>query len=133
MFGKVPKRPSGNDILFIHAAPMGLRKSMGIGLRSITVKAMAYILSRVFSSITKARGGDWNFVTRKISHAVASIKLGLSKELTWGTWMPAGTGVLPGNMFRPCGKCSSRKTPEDFVIGTGETHSVRELLIWHSA
>ncbi|HLY08141.1 MAG TPA: GDP-mannose 4,6-dehydratase [Planctomycetota bacterium] len=68
------------------------------------------------------------FVTRKISHAVASIKLGLQKELRLGNLDAKRDWGFAGDYVRAMWLMLQEKTPDDFVISTGENHTVRELL-----
>jgi GDPmannose 4,6-dehydratase len=68
------------------------------------------------------------FVTRKVSHGVASIKLGLSKELHLGNLEARRDWGFAGEYVQAMWKMLQQETPEDFVIGTGETHSVREFV-----
>ena len=46
----------------------------------------------------------------------------------WATSMPAAIGALPATMSKPCGVMLQQEQPDDFVIATGETHSVREFV-----
>jgi GDPmannose 4,6-dehydratase len=67
------------------------------------------------------------FVTRKISAAVASIKLGLTKDLHLGNLDARRDWGFAGEYVQAMWKMLQQEKPEDFVIGTGETHSVREF------
>ena len=69
---------------------------------------------------------EFEFVTRKISHSVARIKLGIQKELKLGNLIQRETGDTRG-------LCSGHvvnvaKKPDDFVISTGKQHTVREFV-----
>jgi GDPmannose 4,6-dehydratase len=68
------------------------------------------------------------FVTRKVSHAVASIKLGLQKELRLGNLDAKRDWGFAGDYVRAMWMMLQQKTPDDYVISTGENHAVRELL-----
>jgi len=68
------------------------------------------------------------FVTRKISHAVASIKLGLQKELRLGNLDAKRDWGYAGDYVRAMWLMLQQKSPDDFVIATGENHTVREFL-----
>jgi GDPmannose 4,6-dehydratase len=67
------------------------------------------------------------FVTRKISHGVASIKSGLSKELRLGNLDSQRDWGFAGEYVEVIWKMLQQERPQDYVIGTGETHSVREF------
>ena len=67
------------------------------------------------------------FVTRKITYGVARIKLGLTKELRLGNLESRRDWGFAGDYVEAMWMMLQRGEPEDFVIGTGETHSVREL------
>jgi GDPmannose 4,6-dehydratase len=67
------------------------------------------------------------FVTRKISDGVARIKLGLAKELHLGNLEARRDWGFAGEYVQAMWKMLQQEHPEDFVIGTGETHSVREF------
>jgi len=65
-------------------------------------------------------------VERKVSNGVARIKLGLDQKLHWATSTPSGMGVRTG--LRPAmWLMLQQDVPSDFVVASGETHSVREL------
>ena len=68
------------------------------------------------------------FVTRKITRAVAAIELGCRTASIWAIWMPSATGAMPAIMSRACGASCSRTDPDDYVLATGESHSVREFV-----
>ena len=67
------------------------------------------------------------FVTRKISYGVARIKLGLTQELRLGNLDSRRDWGFAGDYVEAMWMMLQRGEPEDYVIGTGETHSVREL------
>jgi GDPmannose 4,6-dehydratase len=67
------------------------------------------------------------FVTRKISHAVARIKLGLQSELVLGNLTASRDWGFAGDYVRAMHLMLQQPEPEDFVIATGETHSVEEF------
>jgi GDPmannose 4,6-dehydratase len=68
------------------------------------------------------------FVTRKITNAVARIKLGLQNEIVLGNLDSKRDWGYAGDYVRAMWLMLQRDTPEDFVIATGETHSIREFL-----
>jgi GDPmannose 4,6-dehydratase len=127
MFGKVRQVPQSEETPFYPRSPYGVAK---VYAHWITVNYREsydlYAVSGILFNHESPRRG-LEFVTRKVSHGVARIKLGLAKELRLGNldsrrdWGYAGDYVEAMWLMMQCG------TPEDFVIGTGETHSVRKL------
>ena len=68
------------------------------------------------------------FVTRKITDGVARIKLGLAPaNCTWAIWMLDATGVMHAIMCALCGWCCTGPGPDDYVVATGRTVSIREF------
>jgi GDPmannose 4,6-dehydratase len=127
MFGKVVESPQRETTPFYPRSPYGVAKVYG---HWITVNCresynMFAISGILFNHESPRRGLE--FVTRKISHGVARIKHGQAKELRLGNlearrdWGFAGDYVEAMWLMLQC------QQPEDFVIGTGETHSVREF------
>ena len=68
------------------------------------------------------------FVTRKITRALARIKAGCRTPSTSATGCLCATGVMRATTSRCSGSCFSRKRPRDYVIATGEQHSVRDFV-----
>ena len=79
----------------------------------------------LFNHESPRRGLD--FVTRKISNSVASIKLGLSKELRLGNLEAQRDWGFAGDYVKAMWLMLQQDKPDNYVIGTGETHSVREF------
>ncbi|MCS7050836.1 MAG: GDP-mannose 4,6-dehydratase, partial [Thermomicrobium sp.] len=67
------------------------------------------------------------FVTRKVTHGVAKIKLGLAKELRLGNLEARRDGGYAPDYVRAMWSMLQLDEPQDFVVGTGKTYSVREL------
>jgi GDPmannose 4,6-dehydratase len=67
------------------------------------------------------------FVTRKITHGAARVKLGLSKELRLGNLEARRDWGFAGDYVEGMWLMLQQAEPEDYVLGTGETHSVRDL------
>ena len=88
---------------FYPRSPMALRSYMPIGRRSTIAKASASTPRSgiLFNHESPLRGIE--FVTRKVTDAVARIKLGKQKELRWATSTRSATGVSPETMSRRCG------------------------------
>ena len=68
------------------------------------------------------------FVTRKITHGVARIKLGLDRELRLGNLQAKRDWGFAGDYIEAMWMMLQAKTPDDYVIATGETHTVKEML-----
>ena len=127
MFGKVTETPQRETTSFYPRSPYGVAKVYG---HWITVNYREsyglYTVSGILFNHESPRRG-LEFVTRKISNGVASIKLGLSKELHLGNLEARRDWGFAGEYVQAMWKMLQHETPEDFVIGTGETHSVREF------
>ena len=127
MFGKVVESPQRESTPFYPRSPYGVAKVYG---HWITVNYReSYNLFTVsgilFNHESPRRGLE--FVTRKISHAVASIKLGTMKELHLGNLEARRDWGFAGEYVQAMWMMLQQDQPEDFVVGTGETHSVREF------
>ena len=68
------------------------------------------------------------FVTRKITHAVARIKLGLQSHIELGDLWPKRDWGYAGDFVRGMWQMLQHDAPDDFVLATGETHSIEEFL-----
>jgi len=128
MFGKVIESPQNEGTPFYPRSPYGVAKAYGhyitVNYReSYDLKACSGIL---FNHESPRRGLE--FVTRKISHAAASIKLGLQKELKVGNLEARRDWGFAGDYVRAMWLMLQQDTYEDFVIATGETHSVGECI-----
>jgi len=127
MFGKVVEVPQKETTPFYPRSPYGVAKVYGhwitINYReSFDMFAVSGIL---FNHESPRRGLE--FVTRKISNGVARIKLGLSKELRLGNLDSQRDWGFAGDYVRAMWLMLQRENAENYVIGTGETHSVREF------
>ena len=127
MFGKVREVPQNEDTPFYPRSPYGVAK---VYAHWITVNYREsydlYAVSGVLFNHESPRRG-LEFVTRKISYGVARIKLGLTQELRLGNLDSRRDWGFAGDYVEAMWMMLQRGEPEDFVIGTGETHSVREL------
>jgi GDPmannose 4,6-dehydratase len=126
MFGKVRETPQNEQTPFHPRSPYGAAKVFG---HYTTVNYReAYGLFACsgicFNHEGPRRGPE--FVTRKISRAVARIKLGLQKEVALGTLDSHRDWGYAGDYVRAMWLMLQQEEPDDFVIATGETHSVRE-------
>ncbi len=127
MFGKVMEVPQRESTPFYPRSPYGVAKVYGhwitINYReSYDIFATSGIL---FNHESPRRGLE--FVTRKISHAVAKIKLGMSKELRLGNLESQRDWGFAGDYVEAMWRMLQHDEPDNFVIGTGETHAVREF------
>ncbi len=127
MFGKVHEVPQTETTPFHPRSPYGVAKVYGhwitINYReSYDLHASSGIL---FNHESPRRGLE--FLPRKISHAVARIKLGLQDEVRVGNLEARRDWGFAGDYVEAMWLMLQQDSPDDFVIATGETHSVREL------
>ncbi|HEY5728842.1 MAG TPA: GDP-mannose 4,6-dehydratase [Anaerolineales bacterium] len=127
MFGKVLEVPQNEDTPFYPRSPYGVAKVYGHWItvnyrESFDMFAASGIL---FNHESPRRGLE--FVTRKISDGVAKIKHGLAKELRLGNLEAQRDWGFAGDYVEAMWRMLQRETPESYVIGMGETHSVREF------
>jgi GDPmannose 4,6-dehydratase len=127
IFGKVREVPQSETTPVYPRSPYGVAKVYGhlitINYReSYNLFAVSGIL---FNHESPRRGLE--FVTRKITYGVARIKLGLAKELRLGNLDSRRDWGFAGDYVRAMWMMLQQPQPEDYVIGTGVTHSVREL------
>lgn len=127
MFGKVVEVPQRETTPFHPRSPYGVAKTYGhyitINYReSYDLFAVSGIL---FNHESPRRGLE--FVTRKISDGVARIKLGLSTELRLGNLEARRDWGFAGDYVKAMWMMLQQDKPDNYVIGSGETHSVREF------
>ena len=127
MFGKVVASPQREDTPFYPRSPYGVAKVYG---HWITVNYREsyglYAVSGILFNHESPRRG-LEFVTRKVTDGVARIKLGLAKELRLGNLEARRDWGFAGDYVDAMWRMLQQDTAEDYVIGTGRTHSVREL------
>lgn len=128
MFGKVQETPQKETTPFYPRSPYGIAKLFGhwatVNYReSYNMFACSGIL---FNHESPKRGME--FVTRKIAHNVAKIKLGLSGSFSLGNMDAKRDWGFAGDYVRAMWLMLQQPQPEDYVIGTGETHTVREFV-----
>jgi GDPmannose 4,6-dehydratase len=128
MFGKVqetpqtertpfhPRSPYGAAKVFGHYTTMNFREAYGIHASS----------GILFNHEGPKRGLE--FVTRKVTNAVARIKLGLQESITLGNLESSRDWGYAGDYVEAMWMMLQQDVPDDYVIATGETHSIRELL-----
>lgn len=127
MFGKVMEVPQRETTPFYPRSPYGVAKMYGHWItvnyrESFNIFATSGIL---FNHESPRRGLE--FVTRKITDAVARIKLGLSKELRLGNLESQRDWGFAGDYVEAMWLMLQQDHPDNYVIGTGETHAVREF------
>ncbi len=127
MFGKVLEVPQRETTPFYPRSPYGVAKVYGhyitVNYReSFNIFAVSGIL---FNHESPRRGLE--FVTRKISDGVARIKLGLAKELRLGNLEARRDWGFAGDYVEAMWLMLQQDQPDNYVVGTGETHSVREF------
>lgn len=127
MFGKVVEVPQSEETPFYPRSPYGVAKVYGHWItvnyrESFGIFAASGIL---FNHESPRRGLE--FVTRKISDGVAKIKLGVTKELRLGNLDAQRDWGFAGDYVHAMWLMLQQATPDNYVIGMGETHSVREF------
>jgi GDPmannose 4,6-dehydratase len=128
MFGKVRETPQRETTPFYPRSPYGVAKVYGHHLtvnyrESYGLFACSGIL---FNHESPRRGLE--FVTRKITHGVARIKLGLAHELRLGNLQAKRDWGFAGDYVRAMWLMLQQAQPNDYVVGTGETHTVEEFV-----
>ena len=128
MFGKVESVPQTETTKFHPRSPYGVAKLYGhwitVNFReSYGIFAVSGIL---FNHESPRRGPE--FVTRKITLAAARIAAGLQKELRLGNLEARRDWGFTGDYVRAMHSMLQQPEPVDYVIGTGETHTVREFV-----
>jgi GDPmannose 4,6-dehydratase len=126
-FGKVVETPQCETTPFYPRSPYGVAKLYGHWItvnyrESFDLFAVSGIL---FNHESPRRGLE--FVTRKITDGVARIKLGLQRELRLGNLDARRDWGFAGDYVDAMWRMLQQDSPEDYVIGTGETYSVREF------
>ena len=127
MFGKVREVPQNEMTPFYPRSPYGVAKAYGHGItvnyrESYGLFAVSGIL---FNHESPRRGLE--FVTRKVTHGVARIALGLDKTLRLGNLDAERDWGFAGDYVRAMWLMLQRAEPDDFVVATGVAHSVRIL------
>ena len=128
MFGKVRQTPQNEQTPFYPRSPYGVAKVYGHYLtvnyrESYGIFACSGIL---FNHESPRRGPE--FSTRKISRAAARIKLGKQKELVLGNLDSRRDWGYAGDYVRAMHLMFQQPEPDDYVVGTGHSHSVRDFV-----
>jgi GDPmannose 4,6-dehydratase len=128
MFGKVTKSPQNENTPFHPRSPYGISKVAGFNLVRNYREAYGLFACNgiIYNNESPRRGME--FVTRKITNTAARIKLGLDNELRLGNlgakrdWGYAGDYVFAAYLML------QQEEPDDYVVATNETHTVREFV-----
>jgi GDPmannose 4,6-dehydratase len=128
MFGRAVESPQRETTPFYPRSPYGVAKCYG---HWITVNYREsyglYAVSGILFNHESPRRGI-EFVTRKVTDGVARIKLGLARELRLGNLDAQRDWGYAGDYVDAMWRMLQQAEPRDYVIGTGETHTVRELV-----
>jgi GDPmannose 4,6-dehydratase len=128
MFGRVTETPQRETTPFYPRSPYGVAKVYGHWItvnyrESYDLYAVSGIL---FNHESPRRGIE--FVTRKVTDGAARIKLGLARELRLGNLDARRDWGFAGDYVEAMWRMLQQPKPGDYVVGTGQTHSVRELV-----
>ena len=128
MFGNAEKSPQDEHTPFHPRSPYGVSKVAGFHLTQNYREAYnVYALSGILFNHESPRRG-FEFVTRKVTNTVARISLGLAKELRLGNLEAKRDWGYAGDYIKAMWLMLQQDEPEDYVIATGETNSVKELV-----
>ena len=127
MFGLVKETPQNENTPFHPRSPYGISKVAGFDLtRNYREAYHLFACSGILFNHESPRRG-YEFVTRKISNVAAQIKLGLAKELRLGNLEAKRDWGYAGDYVRAMWLMLQQEKPDDYVIATGEAHSVKEF------
>ena len=128
MFGKVRETPQTELTPFHPRSPYGVAKTFG---HYMTVNYResydAYACSGILFNHESPRRGH-EFVTRKVTRAVARISLGLQESISLGNLDARRDWGFAGDYVDAMWRMLQQDSPDDYVVATGETHTIRELL-----
>lgn len=128
MFGHAKETPQDEDTPFHPRSPYGISKVAGFDLtRNYREAYGLFALSGILFNHESPRRG-FEFVTRKISNAVAEIKLGTTKQLRIGNLEAKRDWGFAEDYVLAMWLMLQQDKPDDFVIATGQTHSVEEFV-----
>ncbi|GAI87447.1 unnamed protein product, partial [marine sediment metagenome] len=128
MFGHAKVTPQNETTPFHPRSPYGISKVAGFDLtRNYREAYGLFACNGIFFNHESPRRG-FEFVTRKITNAVAKIKLGLEKELRLGNLDAKRDWGFACDYVKAMWLMLQQDEPDDYVIATGETHSVKEFV-----
>src|SRR5690242_6469792 len=128
MFGKVHESPQRESTPFYPRSPYGVAKVYGHWITVNHRESFAlYAVSGILFNHESPRRG-LEFVTRKVTDGAARIKLGLARELRLGNLEARRDWGFAGDYVRAMWMMLQQDRPSDYVIATGQTHTVRDLV-----
>ncbi len=128
MFGKVKETPQTEETPFHPRSPYGISKVAGFDLtRNFRESYGMFACNGILFNHESPRRG-FEFVTRKITSSVVKIKAGLEKELRLGNLDAKRDWGFAGDYVRAMWLMLQQSEPDDYVIATNETHSVKEFV-----
>ena len=128
MFGDNPTNPQNEETQFMPASPYACAKVFAHNIvRNYRMSYDLHASSGILFNHESPRRGE-TFVTRKITQAAARIKLGLQDELFLGNLDAKRDWGFAGDYVQAMWLMLQQSEPDDYVIATGETHTVREFL-----
>ena len=127
MFGKAKETPQNEETPFYPRSPYGISKVAGFDLtRNFREAYNLFACNGILFNHESPRRG-FEFVTRKITSTVAKIKLGIENELRLGNLDAKRDWGFAGDYVKAMWLMLQQDEPDDYVIATNETHSVREF------
>ena len=127
MFGKVKESPQNEDTPFHPRSPYGISKVAGFDLtRNYREAYGMFACSGILFNHESPRRG-FEFVTRKITNGAARIKAGLEKEVRLGNLEARRDWGFSGDYVEAMWRMLQHNEPDDYVIATGRSHSVKEF------
>lgn len=128
MFGNAPMSPQNENTHMMPRSSYGISKLAGFHLTRNYREAYKMFACNgvLFNHESPKRG--FEFVTRKITNAVARIKLGITKELRLGNLAARRDWGFAGDYVKAMWMMLQQERPDDFVVATNETHTIREFL-----
>ena len=128
MFGDNPENPQSETTRLMPASPYACAKVYAHNLcRNYRESYGLHISSGILFNHESPRRGE-TFVTRKITRAAARIKMGLQDDLLLGNLDAKRDWGFAGDYVEAMWLMTQQETPDDYVVATGETHTVQEFL-----
>lgn len=128
MFGKVIETPQTEKTPFYPRSPYGVAKVFGHYITVNYRESYGLFASSVISFNHESPRRGVEFVTRKVTQQVARIKFGLASKLMMGNLDAQRDWGFAGDYVRAMWMTLQHRKPDDYVLATGKTHSIRELL-----
>ncbi len=127
MFGNAPESPQSERTPFCPRSPYGVSKLTGFHLaRNYREAYGLFVCSGIMFNHESPRRG-FEFVTRKVTSHAVRIKLGQAKQLPLGNLDARRDWGYAKDFVQAMHRMLQREKPDDYVVATGETHSVRDL------